>query len=47
MRIKLAEDLRAVVLNGVTGTLMSSWEDTLSADEIDAVLEFIRRWPEI
>lgn len=47
VRQKPAADLQAVVLNGVSGTLMSSWEDTLSAAEIDAVLALILRWPEI
>jgi len=47
VRQKPAADMQAVVLNGVSGTLMSSWKDTLSAAEIDAVLAFILRWPEI
>ena len=41
------EDLQAIIQNGVAGTLMSPWQNTLLTEESDAVLEFILRWPEI
>ncbi len=41
------EDLTALIRRGVPGTLMSSWADTLSEEQIAAVAEVIRRWPEI
>lgn len=47
LRAKPTEDLLAAINNGVSGTLMASWKDTLSTDQIDAVIAFLQRWPEI
>ncbi len=47
LRSTPVEDLQAAVNNGVSGTLMASWEQTLSPEEIDAVIGFLTRWDEI
>ena len=47
LRARPEEDLRALILNGVPGTLMTAWGGTLSTGEVDAVLSLIYRWPEI
>lgn len=47
VRQKPLEDLTAIVNNGVSGTLMAPWKNVLTAQEIDASLNFILRWPEI
>jgi mono/diheme cytochrome c family protein len=41
------EELAAIVNQGVPGTLMAGWEQTLTPSEISAVLELILRWPEV
>ena len=47
LRARPEEDIRAVILNGVPGTLMTGWSGTLSTEEVDALLSLIYRWPEI
>lgn len=41
------DDLVRVTTNGVPGTLMAAWGNALTNDEIAAVTQLIRRWPEI
>lgn len=40
-------ELTETVSEGVPGTLMAGWEQSLSPQEIEAVLELVLRWPEI
>jgi mono/diheme cytochrome c family protein len=47
LRSTLEEDLFEIINQGVPGTLMAGWEDTLPPDEIAAVTELIYRWPEL
>jgi len=47
LRAKPTEDILASINNGVSGTLMASWKDTLTIEQIDAVVAFLQRWPEI
>jgi mono/diheme cytochrome c family protein len=47
LRAKPNEDLLATINNGVSGSLMASWKDTLSVEQIDAVIAFLERWPEV
>jgi mono/diheme cytochrome c family protein len=41
------DELTQVVRQGVPGTLMAGWENTLSSEQIQAVTAVIYRWPEI
>ena len=47
LRTNSQEDLRKLVNNGVSGSLMAGWHDILSPDEIDSVVSLIFRWPEM
>ncbi len=47
VRAQTAEDLQATINNGVAGTLMASWANTLTTEETGAVIEFLLRWPEV
>lgn len=47
LRAQPTEDLLATINNGVSGTLMASWKDTLTSEQTDAVIAFLQRWPEI
>ncbi len=47
LRAQPTEDLLAKINNGISGTLMASWKDTLSVEQIDAVIAFLQRWPEV
>jgi mono/diheme cytochrome c family protein len=48
LRNRLADgDIIRIVEEGVPGTLMASWGAALTAEEVQAVVGFIRRWPEI
>ena len=40
-------DLVQLVNNGIPGTLMAGWEDTLSTEQINDVINMIYRWPEL
>jgi mono/diheme cytochrome c family protein len=46
-RAKLPEDLTRTVTYGNTGTLMAGWSNTLTADQISALVTLIKRWEEI
>jgi mono/diheme cytochrome c family protein len=41
------EELSATINNGVSGTLMASWQDTLASTQVEAVISFLRLWDEI
>jgi mono/diheme cytochrome c family protein len=41
------DELTLIINEGVPGTLMAGWEQSLSAQEINAVLELVLRWPEV
>ncbi len=41
------EDLTSIIQNGVSGTLMASWKNILTPEEIDASISFLLHWPEI
>jgi cbb3-type cytochrome c oxidase subunit III len=41
------DDLRQIIENGVTGTLMAGWVNTLDSGQIDDMVGLIRRWEEI
>lgn len=41
------DDMTRIIQQGVTGTLMASWERTLTAEDINALLTLITRWEEI
>jgi cytochrome c oxidase cbb3-type subunit 3 len=38
------DDLRRIITQGVTGTLMAAWNRALSADEIETMVVFLREW---
>lgn len=41
------EELIKVINNGIPGTLMTSWQNSLSQDQIISVANLIYRWPEV
>jgi len=44
LRAKPVADLERTILNGVPGTLMAGWQNTLSAADTSALLALITRW---
>lgn len=46
-RIKLPEDLTRTLTFGNTGTLMVGWSNTLTPEEISALITLIQRWQEV
>lgn len=47
VRTKPEDELLRIIQNGVAGTLMASWENSLGDDQLAALLELITRWDEI
>lgn len=47
VRAKTDAELLQTIQNGVTGTLMASWKNSLVEDQLAALLELITRWDEI
>ncbi len=47
VRAKTVEEIERVILNGAPGTLMASWKNTLSGEEVAALLALITRWDEV
>lgn len=47
VRAKPIEELERVVLNGVPGTLMASWQNKLSAEEVSALLALLSGWGQV
>jgi mono/diheme cytochrome c family protein len=47
LRATPKEETVQLVNNGVSGTLMASWENLLPPEEINAVVDLIYRWPEM
>lgn len=48
LRARLDDDaLRDTISNGRPGTAMPVWSNTLSAEQIDDLVNLIRRWPEL
>ena len=47
VREKTWEELERIVRNGVSGTLMASWENALNEDEIYAALTLITEWDQV
>ncbi|HKJ27894.1 MAG TPA: c-type cytochrome, partial [Anaerolineales bacterium] len=41
------EEITGIVTDGVPATLMAGWGNTLTAAEIDSVIQFILRWPDV
>jgi mono/diheme cytochrome c family protein len=47
LRLTAATELVDLVNTGVPGTLMAAWETMLPAQDINAVVDLILRWPEL
>ena len=47
VREKTADELLRTIQNGVAGTLMASWANTLQTDQQAALIELITRWDEV
>jgi mono/diheme cytochrome c family protein len=47
VREKTADELTRTVTFGNPGTLMAGWDNTLAAEEIDAMVTLILRWDEV
>jgi mono/diheme cytochrome c family protein len=47
VRGKEAEELKRTILNGVSGTLMAPWGNTLSDDEVNALVALITNWDQV
>jgi mono/diheme cytochrome c family protein len=47
LREKSADELERILRNGVAGTLMASWDNVLTDDEIIALIELVQRWDEV
>ncbi len=46
-RAKTADELTRTLTYGNTGTLMTGWSNTLTPEEISALITFIQRWQEM
>lgn len=46
-RIKTADELTRTLTYGNTGTLMAGWSNTLTPEEISALITLIQRWQEV
>ena len=47
VREKVAEDLTRTITFGNAGTLMAGWSNSLTAEEINAMVTLIQRWDEV
>lgn len=47
VRAKEGTEIERIILNGVPGTLMSAWKNTLPQEDVEALLQLITRWDEI
>ena len=47
LRATPQDEIVQLVNNGVSGTLMVSWANILSTDEIDSVVSLLYRWPDL
>ncbi len=47
LRLKDKSTIERTILNGVPGTLMSSWQDVLSMEQVASLLALITRWDEV
>ena len=47
IRAKTADELTRTVTFGNAGTLMAGWSNTLTTDEINAMVTLIKRWDEV
>jgi len=47
VREMTTDELRRTILNGVPGTLMASWDNSLSEDEITALLSLLTNWDQV
>ena len=47
VRLKPVEDLERTLLNGISGTLMASWQNKLSAEQVDALLALLSGWEQV
>jgi mono/diheme cytochrome c family protein len=47
VRVKPAEEIERTVLNGVPATLMASWKNKLTDQNLAAVIALITRWDEV
>ncbi|MBI5965773.1 MAG: c-type cytochrome [Chloroflexi bacterium] len=47
VRAKTAEELTRTVTFGSAGTLMAGWSNTLTAEEINAMVILVQRWDEV
>lgn len=47
VREKPLEEIERIILQGVPGTLMASWQKTLTSDDLSALVTLITRWGEV
>lgn len=48
LRVRLTDaDMSRIITQGVPGTLMASWDAALTDADVSAVVDFLRRWPEL
>ena len=47
VRLQSEAELMRTIQNGVAGTLMASWDNTLEGDQLTALVELITRWDDI
>ncbi|MEW5870012.1 MAG: c-type cytochrome [Chloroflexota bacterium] len=47
VREKSQDELARIILNGVSGTLMAPWENTLSEDDLNALITLIVQWERV
>jgi len=47
IREKSQDELERIILNGSPGTLMAAWQNTLSTDDVNAVMALISRWDSV
>jgi len=47
VRQKSADELERTLLNGVPGTLMASWQNTLSDEDIAALVALVTQWDQV
>ena len=47
IRQKTPDELQRTILNGVPGTLMSSWQAVLAPEDVDALVLLVTRWDQV
>lgn len=44
---QMEEDLERTILNGVPGTLMAGWDNTLTDEEVEALVHLLKNWDQV